>query len=189
MKAEDMTAENELGRQVGEKLRHYRTVSGMSMEAFAKQIGVSKLTLMKVEQGEANPTLSVIWKIADGLKISVSSLLAVESEVSIAPKSEGLQLMSTEQNFTVELLFRSNEFELYRGYMKPDSSYQSEAHQSGVLEFITVMDGELIIEVDEKSYPLVEYDSIRFKGDRPHKYTNPSSKTTILHFLISYKNF
>lgn len=59
--------------------------------------------------------------------------------------------MSTEQNFTVELLFRSNEFELYRGYMKSKSSYQSEAHQSGVLEFVTVMDGELIIEVDEKS--------------------------------------
>lgn len=189
MKAEDIPAGNELGRHVGAKLRHYRTLSGIGMEAFAKQIGISKLTLMKVEQGEANPTLSVIWKIADGLNISVSSLLAVESEVSIVRTTEGLQLMSMEQDFTAELLFRSNEFELYRAYIKPESSYQSESHQSGVLEFVTVMAGQLIIEVDENVYPLAEYDSIRFKGDRPHKYTNPSSKTTILHFLISYKNF
>ncbi|GAJ44098.1 cupin domain-containing protein [Parageobacillus thermoglucosidasius] len=44
----------------------------------------------------------------------------------------------------------------------------------------------LTVEVDGQAYHLEEYDSIRFKGDRPHKYINPSSSLTILHFVISY---
>lgn len=36
------------------------------------------------------------------------------------------------------------------------------------------------MEVDGETYKLDDYDSIRFKGDRPHKYVNPSSDLAIL---------
>jgi len=62
----------------------------------------------------------------------------------------------------------------------------SEAHRSGVMEFVTVMSGQLTVEVDGETYYLDEHDSIRFRGDRPHKYVNPSSSLTILHFVIAY---
>jgi XRE family transcriptional regulator, regulator of sulfur utilization len=78
--------------------------------------------------------------------------------------------------------------ELYRGYLQPHGEYFSEAHQQGVVEFVTVMFGQLTVEADGDTYSLDEYDSIRFKGDRPHKYVNPSSSLTILHFVISYNN-
>jgi transcriptional regulator with XRE-family HTH domain len=181
--------EGDVGRRIGANLRQFRASKGMSIEALAKQIGVSKLTLIKIEQGEANPTLSIIWKIADGLKVSITALLSIESDVFVARKKDGLQLISSDELFVAEPLFRSHGFELYRGYLQPRSEYPSEAHQPGVMEFVTVMSGQLTTEVDGDTYHLDEYDSIRFKGDRPHKYANPSSEITILHFVISYNNF
>ncbi|ASN05447.1 helix-turn-helix domain-containing protein [Virgibacillus necropolis] len=188
MNTENLFREGDMGKRIGANLRKYRKSKGMSMEALAKQIGVSKLTLIKIEHGEANPTLSVIWKIADGLKIPITALLSIESDVSVTRREEGLKLMSSDEVFVAEPLFRSHDFELYRGYLQPGSGYLSKAHQTGVMEFVTVMSGQLTMELDGDVYHLDEYDSIRFKGDTSHKYANPSSVLTVLHFVISYNN-
>jgi transcriptional regulator with XRE-family HTH domain len=189
MNTENPWEEGDVGKRIGANLRQFRVNKGISMAALAKQIGVSKLTLIKIERGEANPTLSVIWKIANGLKIPITSLLSIESDVSIARKKDGLKLISSNDVFVAEPLFRSNGLiELYRGYLQPRGEYLSEAHRQGVMEFVTVMSGRLMVEVDGVTYHLDEYDSIRFKGNRPHKYANPSSSLTILHFVISYNN-
>ena len=189
MSTERPWAEEDVGKYIGANLRQFRVNKGISMDVLAKQIGVSKLTLINIEHGEANPTLSVIWKIANGLKIPITALLSIESDVSISRKKDGMKLSSSNDVFVVEPLFRSySTIEFYRGYLQPQGEYLSEAHQSGVMEFVTVMCGRLTVEVDGEIYQLNEYDSIRFKGDRLHKYTNPSSSLTILHFVISYNN-
>ncbi len=73
-------------KQIGETIKHQRLLKGMTIEAFAKQIDISKLTLIKIERGDGNPTLSVIWKIANGLQVPVASLLATNNEVEISRK-------------------------------------------------------------------------------------------------------
>lgn len=179
--------EGAAGKRIGANLRQFRTNRGMSLEHLAKKIGISKLTLMNVERGEGNPTLSVIWKIANGLNIPVSALLSIESDVSIARKEDGLKLMSSDKVFVAEPLFQSHGlYELYRGYLQPHADYPSEAHQFGVIEYVTVMSGQLTLEVGDETYHLDEYDSIKFKGDLDHKYSNPTSTLAILHFVISY---
>lgn len=179
--------ERNVGKRIGANLRQFRQLQGISIEALAKRIGVSKLTLIKIEQGEANPTLSVIWKIANGLNIPITALLSVESDVALARKEDGLKLASSDDVFVAEPLFRSHaSFELYRGYLKPHGKYVSEPHRPGVVEFVTVMSGRLTVEVDGETFDLDEHDSIRFRGDRPHAYINPSSSLAVLHFVISY---
>ncbi|WP_261134008.1 helix-turn-helix domain-containing protein [Bacillus sp. Marseille-Q3570] len=181
--------DGDAGKQIGTNLRQFRKNKGISIEGLAKQIGVSKLTLIKIENGEGNPTLSVIWKIANGLNVPVSTLLSVDSDVSVARKEKGLQLASSDEVLVAEPLFQSrSSMELYRGYLKPDSAYLSEAHPSGVMEYVTVMTGELIMEMDGEAYHLREHDSIRFAGNRTHKYINPTDSLTTLHFVISYNH-
>lgn len=190
MNFEKPRGNGDVGKRIGINLRQFRVNKGISLESLAEQIGVSKLTLIKIERGDANPTLSVIWKIANGLNIPITALLSIESDVSIARKKDGLKLISPNDVFIAEPLFHSQGLmELYRGYLQPEGEYLSEAHRAGVMEFVTVMSGQLTVEVDGHSYHLEEYDSIRFKGDRAHKYANPSQTLTILHFVISYNNF
>lgn len=178
--------EQSVGKQIGRNLRQLRQQQKWSLETFAKKIGVSKLTLLKIEQGEANPTLSVIWKIADGLKISISSLFSFESDVTVIRSQNGIQLGSADKEFVVEPLFHSNGVEQYRATLQANSSYLSEGHQAGVMECITVMSGEVTVEVDGEQYDLKEHDAIRFNGNMPHRYINQTSTVTTLHFVISY---
>ncbi|WKB36575.1 helix-turn-helix transcriptional regulator [Terrilactibacillus sp. S3-3] len=124
MSHESPWEEGDVGKRIGTNLRQFRVNKGISIEALAKQIGVSKLTLIKIEHGEANPTLSVIWKIANGLEIPVTALLSIESDVSIARKKDGLRLSSSNEVLVAEPLFRSQGlFELYRGYLQPRGEY------------------------------------------------------------------
>lgn len=178
-----------VGKQVGAKLRQLRQQHELSLECLAKQSGVSKLTLLNIERGEANPTLAVMWKIANALQVPVSTLLAIEAEVVVSRKHAAVALLSANTVLRVELLFRSwPRLELYRGYLQPQAEYAAEAHQAGVVECVTVMAGCLQMEVDGQLYELGEHDAIRFRGDRPHCYRNPGNDATVLHFAISYDN-
>ncbi|QTM99102.1 helix-turn-helix domain-containing protein [Sediminibacillus dalangtanensis] len=175
------------GKRIGTNLRQFRARKGLSIDALSSIIGVSRLTLLKIENGEGNPTLSVIWKIANGLNIPITDLLSIEGEVAVSRKTESLKLSSSDEVFTAEPLFPSyGRTELYRGYLQARGKYEAEAHQTGVTEFVTVMAGGLSIKVDGETYRLEAYDSIRFKGDRLHTYVNTTDQVTILHFMIAY---
>ena len=60
---------------VADNLKRLRDERKLSLEATAKLSGVSKSMLGQIERGEANPTVSTVWKIAGGLKISFTDLM------------------------------------------------------------------------------------------------------------------
>jgi XRE family transcriptional regulator, regulator of sulfur utilization len=181
-----------VAKRVGALLRQIRKERGLSLEALAAEIDVSKLTLGQIERGEGNPTLSVIWKIASGLNIPLSTLLREEDHVRLSKAGQGMSLMNDDQTFRVEPVFhtgqgsQSQALEVYRAYVRPGAVYQSEAHQAGVVEMVTVMSGSIEIHVGEHIYRLERYDAIQFNADRPHAYGNRSTEEAVLHTVISY---
>ena len=59
----------DLGKIVGENQRRLRTEQGLSLDALAKTSGVSRSRLAQIEQGEANPSISTVWQIANALRV------------------------------------------------------------------------------------------------------------------------
>lgn len=180
----------EFVKKMGNLIRDTRVKNGWSIEELAKRTGISKITLGQIERGKSNnPTLSVIWKISEGLSIPITKLLSVNGNISVMKRNNRLKLVDNESNFIVEPLFNSNEhnfFETYIGHLKPNSQYLSEPHPSGITEYITVIEGTLKIHINDKIHLLEMYDSIRFDGDCKHIYANPGSSPTILYFVMSY---
>ncbi|TFE02276.1 XRE family transcriptional regulator [Jeotgalibacillus salarius] len=175
-------------KKVGEILRKLRKDKAFTLEELADLTGVSKLTLGKIERGEANPSLTIIWKIANGLRIPISSLMVESQEVTLLKKS-GNSVMSENQSLKLEPVFTTQvqgSIESHKGYLQPDSIYEAEAHQLGVKEYITVMEGEVVVRVGEEEYQLERFDSIKFNADQPHAYMNHSGETAILHFVMIY---
>ena len=61
----------------GERLRELRNQQGRaSQESFAHHVGLDRTYISGIERGTRNPTLDVIVKLAHGLGISPSELLA-----------------------------------------------------------------------------------------------------------------
>ncbi|WP_431309001.1 helix-turn-helix domain-containing protein [Halalkalibacter lacteus] len=180
-----------IAKQVGETLRKIRKERGMSLQQLAETTDVSKLTLGNIERGEANPSLTVIWKIANGLSIPLSFLLQENEEVKISRKHRGNKVLSANEACTLEPMFEGTHHgssEIHRAFLKPNSEYKPGAHQLGVTEYVTVMSGEVKIKIEDEYYHLYEYDSIKFSGDKKHAYINPTSSTTVLHFVMTYSN-
>lgn len=175
-------------KQVGKVLRKLRKEREMTLEELADLTGVSKLTLGKIERGEANPSLTTIWKIANGLRIPISSLLVESQEVTLLKKS-GNSVMSENHSLKLEPVFTTQvqgSIESHKGFLHPDSTYKAEAHQQGVKEYITVMEGKVTVQVGEEEYQLERFDSIKFNADQPHAYINHAGETAVLHFVMMY---
>jgi XRE family transcriptional regulator, regulator of sulfur utilization len=185
------TNAQKLAQQVGATLRSIRKEREMSLQDLAEVTDVSKLTLGKIERGEANPSLTVIWKIANGLSIPISSLLAEKEEVVISRKNVGNKVLSSNEDLTLEPMFTTSGYgslETHRAFLKPGGTYYTEAHQEGVIEYVTVMEGKATVQVQEQRYELNTYDSIKFKADQRHGYLNPNQEPAVLHFVMIYPN-
>lgn len=74
---------------IAENLKRFRDERKLSLDNVSKLSGVSKSMLGQIERGEANPTVSTVWKIANGLKISFTELMIkAEPNIEIVYKSE-----------------------------------------------------------------------------------------------------
>lgn len=65
---------------VAKNIRRLREESKLSMDELSKLSGVSKSMLAQIERGEENPTISTLWKLSNGMKVSFDAL-------TVRPKS------------------------------------------------------------------------------------------------------
>lgn len=62
-------------QRVGGNIRRLREASGRSQEEFAFDAGIHRTYVSGVERGRRNPTLTVLEKFADALKVTVAELV------------------------------------------------------------------------------------------------------------------
>lgn len=113
-------------------LRRLRDDRKLSLDAAAQLTGVSKSMLGQIERGDVNPTISVLWKIANGLKISFSALLErAEGGTSVVRAAEASPLLEDAGNYRNYPVFPFDEthpFELYRIEIEPGGHLEAAPH-------------------------------------------------------------
>ena len=60
---------------VSENARRLREEKRLTLDEAARLTGVSRSMLAQIEKGDVNPTISMVWKIANGYKVSFTSLV------------------------------------------------------------------------------------------------------------------
>ncbi|WFQ79569.1 helix-turn-helix transcriptional regulator [Xenorhabdus sp. SF857] len=69
-----MKKSNNIRSLFGQRIRYLRREAGMSQEAFADKCGLDRTYVSGIERGVRNPTLEIIYVIANGLQIELSEL-------------------------------------------------------------------------------------------------------------------
>ncbi|TSB46850.1 helix-turn-helix domain-containing protein [Alkalicoccobacillus porphyridii] len=182
-------SEKQLAAQFGRMLRKVRSEKELSLQELSEQADVSKLTLGNIERGEANPSLTVIWKIANALNIPISTLLQESQNVVVSKSHSGSRVYSPGEVCVLEPMFADRVYgplEVHRAFLKARSTYSPGKHQKGVVEIVTVMKGEVTISVDNQQTLLQTYDSMKFEADVAHAYTNETDDEAVLHFVMTY---
>ena len=65
---------NSMNLIVARNIKRLREEKKLSMDELAKLSGVSKSMLALIEKGDGNPTLGILWKIANGLGVPFDEL-------------------------------------------------------------------------------------------------------------------
>ena len=64
-------------KNLGCRVRMFRTEKGLSQEALAFQIGVDRTYIGAIEQGARSPSIYCLFILANALDTSLSNLLAI----------------------------------------------------------------------------------------------------------------
>lgn len=189
MRIGDINLEN-INLIIAENLKKLREEKKLSLDATSKLTGVSKSMLGQIERGEVNPTISTIWKIANGFKISFTNLMQVQEEdIKLIHKKELEAFTEDEGKFRKYCLLPFDDerrFELYFVELDSNAYLKAEPHITGTEEFITVFSGELEVVLNDEVFNLKSEDFIRFKGDRPHSYRNIGDSICTFNSVIYY---
>lgn len=173
---------------IAANLQAIRKERQMSLQTLATLTGVSKSMLGEIERGTGNPTITVLWKITTGLKISISRLIYEQNPGCLVVRENERQvLQGAPQN--ISMIFacdHTRNFEVYHMEFQPQATYTSNSHDMGVVEYMMVYQGCFTITVNDKSYHLAKDDALLFDADTPHSYVNKGDVVAKAYSLIYY---
>ncbi|MBP2033594.1 transcriptional regulator with XRE-family HTH domain [Clostridium algifaecis] len=179
-----------INKIVAYNLKKIREDQGLSFDKMSQITGVSKGMLCQIEKAESNPSINTLYKISNTLKISLSSLISQSKMDTIVVDKNSLMPVSTADNsFRIYTMFPfadNRNFEIFYGELEPDGSSNSEPHQIGTQEYLTVFTGELLVKVENKKYLISSGQSIGFKADVPHSYQSYNNTKVIFCNTIFY---
>ena len=181
---------NDIVSNIGTYLRTIRKLRNLSLDETAALTGVSKAMLGQIERGESSPTVSTMWKISSGLKITFSALMGDASDSYKAVALGELQsVYELDEKMIVHVIFP---FDPIRGFeyqyveMKPGCNHISPTHDNVLEEYIVVGQGVFVLTINDQTFTLREGSSIKFRGSENHTYINHSNETVILHMVLRY---
>lgn len=180
----------DINMAIAQNVRRIREQKKLTLDAAAKITGVSRSMLIQIEKGDVNPTISVLWKIANGYKTSFTSLVEEKGGNAKIVHSSSIQPIIEDDgkyiNYPVFAFDEQRLFETYRIEIEPGGKLHADAHLEGAKEYITVFAGQLKITAGEEVFELKQGDSVRFQADRQHSYQNTGRDRALLHMIIYY---
>lgn len=175
---------------VSHNLRVAREQRNLSLDQLASLTGVSKSMLRQIETGKSSPTIATIWKIANGLRISFTTLLRKqEIEAEVKPFKGNIPLTDEAKHYRVFPLVPFDphqSFETYYMEMDPGTVFAGEPHQGNIYEYLFVTQGILEIEIQKNSFTINENEFLKFDASHPHIYRSVGDTMMTAILQLSY---
>lgn len=162
-------------RIIGANIRAWREQKHLTVTALAKQSGLTKSTISKIEMGRTSSPISTLIRIAQVLDVPVAEFF-VEPDVDVpyvlTRKGEGKLITHSGSQFgySYEALAAGMRHKLVEPFlltMQPGDP-EGEFQHAGQ-EFIYMLSGELQITLVGETFVLRAGDSLYFDSGRKHK--------------------
>jgi transcriptional regulator with XRE-family HTH domain len=156
------------------RLKDTRRTRGLSLEALATLSGVSRSMISQIERGESSPTIATLWNLTRALQIDFGGLLDVDA------KPTPIEMMRATQTPCIDDMGQlcririlsppqtAGQHEVYQLDLGPDGRLDSQPHQRGAREHLTVLSGAVIVTSGGAEERLEKGDTARYAADQPH---------------------
>ncbi|MCE2944440.1 MAG: XRE family transcriptional regulator [Xanthomonadaceae bacterium] len=176
---------------VGAALSEIRQQRGLSLDALARQSGVSKSMLSQIERNQTNPTVAIVWRLANALGVEMGSLIAgakkeVAPSITLMPSHLTPTMRGADGKCELKILGPidlAGRFEWYELTIAGGGALKSDAHEQGSREHLTVLSGSLSVVSGDSIQSVAEHETARYAADLPHAISN-SGKTRAVAILV-----
>lgn len=176
---------DDLAARLATNIRALRDGRGLTQAQLAKLSGLPRATWANLESGVANPTLSVLHKVAVALQVSFEELIAAPRT---GTKFHARETLPTRQrgDATVRKLLpeRIAGAEIDRIELPPHGRMVGVPHTPGTREFLTCERGRVVLTASGETFTLREGDVVAFRGDQKHAYSNPDAAIAVAWSVV-----
>jgi len=182
-----------LSGQLGKTIQRLRKAYNLSLSELSEQSGVAKSIISQIERNETNPTLATIWRLSQALDISIERFLVQSDEEPFFEKSgkgDTPILTSDDGKCRLAIIGWLKTVEWLQWYdfqAEPGGVLDSEAHQRGSIESLSVLEGELEVEVGGVVQQARAGETLRYRADRAHTIRNTSRKPARATMVVILK--
>jgi transcriptional regulator with XRE-family HTH domain len=172
--------------RIGSKLKHARLLQGYTLRELADNIGCSESMLSKLENDKLTPSISFLHRLANSLGTSIAELYSGSDDFSgpvhVFPADRRARIVEDPELFRKGAWFerfipidRSGLLQAHILNIPPGAKSDRPVTHVGE-ELGYLIEGEIEIIVDGKSYMVRQGDVIFFPSSLPHAYNNTSDK-------------
>ncbi|WP_430910704.1 helix-turn-helix domain-containing protein [Methylobacterium sp. sgz302541] len=169
-----LTGAQVLSGQLGKTIQRLRKAYNLSLSELAEQSGVAKSIISQIERNETNPTLATIWRLSQALDVSIERVLASGDEEPFLEKSSRADtpiLLSEDGKVRLAIIGWIKTVEWLQWYevtADPGGVLDSDPHQRGSVESLSVSDGVFEVEIGGVVQRARTGETLRYRCDRPH---------------------
>ncbi|HUG83588.1 MAG TPA: XRE family transcriptional regulator [Euzebya sp.] len=168
----------ELADAIGDNVRRYRRALGWSQEALAAAAGLSKGTIVAIEQQRSNPSVATLCALSETLGVGLATLLERQTQPFVKQRraEDAVVLWTTPAGSRSSLLLGTDPpmgVELWDWVLAPGDAWDGTGHPRGTKETIRVHQGRLSLTVGGRTHQMTTGDVLVFEAHEPHGYANP----------------
>lgn len=168
-----------LAEKLGQTIQRLRTADKMSLGDLSESSGVAKSMISQIEKNEANPSLATLSRLSQALGTSVQAMVSSGNGGSALVQKSGIQdtpLLKSEDGLCELRIIGSIDtvqwVQWYDFRAQAGGTLESSPHPEGSVENLTILTGEVAVEVDGERWTAKTGETLRYKADRPHSIEN-----------------
>ncbi|MBI3268553.1 MAG: helix-turn-helix transcriptional regulator [Planctomycetes bacterium] len=172
-------------------LRRARMERHFSLDDLADRCGISRSMLSQIENQRSIPSVTVLYRISEGLGVPFAGLLEPQTERKlVVTKLEDSRTLAThDEHFQTRTLFPFDDplrpLEFYEVTLLPGGHHASEPHPVGTCEYLVLVSGIFRLKVGNRQVELRPRDSVFLQADIEHEYVNPGRENAVLYMVVT----
>lgn len=178
--------EERVSRSLAEAVRRFRTARAWTLDEVAARSGVSRRLVVQIEQGEANPSIGTLLRLAGAFEVTLTDLVSDQqtTTVGVSGPSDATELWKGPAGGSALLEVSRGPLELWSWTLEPGESHLSDAHHAGALELVKVRKGTLVLEVGDESVQVKAGHRAWFDAARRHAYRNATATPVTFTLVV-----
>jgi transcriptional regulator with XRE-family HTH domain len=171
------------GESLGARLRARRKAIGKTMQQVADEASLTIGFISQIERGISTPSLASLYNVAKALDASVDMFVSRKPErthsvVSHAGRRQTYKIDGTSRFYEfLERGFPEAKLNACLSHVPPGHASEMMSHEGE--DFVYLVAGEMLYEVDGVAYELKAGDTLHFDSRKPHRGTNIGAETAI----------